>query len=236
MIPKWQDIQKTYAASRKRMDIVTAGWGFVNHLHFCTIWRSHQAQFVHSEWGLPVYWYNVYLHDGLSTLSGWFEKSAHRCSYRTSGSSLVIHGRVTDFQMWDNVLPESQLKQVPENITWVSWSSFADHRLPPVQGGQPGQLAGRYLASQFIPRHRESSFSLLDHRARQFTYNPEWLQAKREEMDLEANVCAKSTTSLQILPHLTKVIVMHVVFCVIIMRVFRWSPKRSTCAPSSLER
>ena len=29
-------------------------------------------------------------------------------------------------------------------------------------------------------------------------------------MDLEANVCAKSTTSLQILPHLTKVYVMHV--------------------------
>ena len=97
-----------------------------------------------------------------------------------------------------------------ENITRVSSSSFADHQLPPVQGGEPCQLAGRYLAPEFIPRHRESSSSLLHLRGRHFTYNPEWMQAKREEMDLEANVCAKSSTSLQILPHLTKVIVMHV--------------------------
>ena len=99
---------------------------------------------------------------GYLTLSDWFEKVTYRCSYRTSGSSLVIHGRVTDFQMWNKVLPDSQLKEVPENITWVSsWSSFADHQLPPVQGGEPGQLAGRRLAPQFIPWHRESSFSLL---------------------------------------------------------------------------
>ena len=51
------------------------------------------------------------------TLACLIKKATHRCSYRTSGSSLVIHGRVTDFQMWDKVLPDSQLKQVPANIT-----------------------------------------------------------------------------------------------------------------------
>ena len=55
-----------------------------------------------------------------------------RCSYRTSGSSLTIHGRVTDFQMWNKVLPESQLKQVSlglflPDLTWLD--SYPDHLL-----------------------------------------------------------------------------------------------------------
>ena len=37
MITQLQDIQKTYAASRKKMDIVTVGWDHVNHLHFCSL-------------------------------------------------------------------------------------------------------------------------------------------------------------------------------------------------------
>ena len=34
IIPQFQDIQKTYAASRKKMDIVTVGW---DYLHFCSL-------------------------------------------------------------------------------------------------------------------------------------------------------------------------------------------------------
>ena len=78
------------------------------------------------------------------------------------------------------------------------------------------------------------------------------IQARREELDLEANVCAKSATSLQILPHLTKVssILSHLskAYWVNIIRwcMFNimfinhafssWSPKLSTCVPSSRER
>ena len=37
MITQLQDIQKTYAASRKKMDIVTVGWDHVDHLHFSSL-------------------------------------------------------------------------------------------------------------------------------------------------------------------------------------------------------
>ena len=109
----------------------------------------------------------------------------------------------------------------------------------------------------------ESPFSLFDLRERRlrmhtlytvhcYTIYTVTIQARREELDLEANVCAKSATSLQILPHLTKVssILSHLskAYWVNIIRwcMFNimfinhafssWSPKLSTCVPSSRER
>ena len=81
------------------------------------------------------------------------------------------------------------------------------------------------------------------------------IQARREELDLEANVCAKSATSLQILPHLTKVSTIQTIlshlskaywvniigWCMFNIMLINhpfssWSPKLSTCVPSSRER
>ena len=187
------------------MDIVTVGWDWECFHRVVSLSSSHHSLLCNS-------------------ITNW-----PRCSYRTAGSSLVIHGRVTDFQMWDRVLPDFQLEEVETIPKWrSSILSSTDHRMPPLQGGQPGQLDWGNVAPEFLTWHSESFLSQLFH-IESIQFALALLQAKREELDLEGSVCAKSSTSLQILPHKTNVMELFSLFFSIII-----FPSDEACSITSL--
>ena len=169
-----QDIQKTYTASRKKMDIVTVGWACSDRVDSLSS-SSH-----HSLCNSITYW--------------------RRCSYRTAGSSLVIHGRVTDFQMWDRVLPDFQLEEVETIFNLIF------NRSPDAASSRRATWStGLRRRGTWIPHLALWVISVPSFHIKSIQFALALLQAKREELDLEGSVCAKSSTSLQILPHKTNV-------------------------------
>ena len=68
---------------------------------------------------------------------------------------MSTHGKVTDFQMWDHVLPDEQLLKVKTETSSCSVLAFhfPGDRLRRVSGGQPCQLGENQLVPQLKSRH-----------------------------------------------------------------------------------
>ena len=67
---------------------------------------------------------------------------------------MSTHGKVTDFQMWDEILPDEQLLKVKTETTApVLRFLLPGDGLRRVSGGQPCQLGENQLVPQLKSRH-----------------------------------------------------------------------------------
>ena len=97
------------------------------------------------------------------------------CTYRGS-TSLTVHGKVTDFQMWRRELAEEELEQITGCRAFPS-----------------GDLVSWEGDSWFLNSSRGT------------VREGEHPQAREETADLESEVCADTSTSLHLVPVPSKV-------------------------------
>ena len=111
------------------------------HMRCCRLhWRSHQALW---EWG-EIFWQDRdqgYARDLQEEQednwhgSSWVRceveslqyhlSSSWRCVHKTGATPMMsAHGKVTDFQMWDHILPDEQLLKVKLETSTCSIHSF----------------------------------------------------------------------------------------------------------------
>ena len=85
----------------------------------------------------------------------WMTYYCWRCVHKTGTTPMMsTHGKVTDFQMWDEVLPDEQLLKVLEkNLAFLNSRFFKDHWLWRVPRGQPGQLGENQLVLELKSWH-----------------------------------------------------------------------------------
>ena len=111
---------------------------------------------------------------------------------------MSTHGKVTDFQMWDEVLPDEQLLKVKNRDPHLL------HSRSQVTGCEEfpeGNLVSWEKTNWFLNSSRGTVFFNIT-----LMVNSNIYQARKETLDLERDVCRSRNLSLHMVPYKLKVI------------------------------
>ena len=131
----------------------------------------------------------------------WMTYYCWRCVHKTGTTPMMsTHGKVTDFQMWDEVLPDEQLLKVLEKNSELFQLSLFWRSLVVKSSPRATWSAGRKPTGSWTQVVARFDLHWLI-----LTSNQPTNQAREETLDLEKDVCRSRSLSLHMVPYKLKV-------------------------------